>query len=339
MGSLLKYILQRFLLTVPMVLILITLVFLVLRLMPGDPVLSMLGGRNISAELIEQKRQDWGLDKPLHIQYGDYILGILHGDFGRSTRTGQPVLKELFSRLPATLELAFWGMLFAGILGLPTGILAAIKADRTVDHTVRLFHIGSFALPIFWVGLMLQMVFAVRLGWLPVAQRLSGRLAFVFTDTTGFYLVDAIITGNTTLILDVAKHLVLPAVTLGIAQAGLLGRITRASMLEVLDTDYVTTARSKGIAERMVVLRHALRNAFIPIVTVFGLQFAILMGGAVLTETVFSWPGIASFLVQSIDARDWWAIQGTVAFIGIFIATINLVVDLLYSLIDPRVRY
>lgn len=339
MGGLGRYIAQRLLLTIPMLFVLVSLVFLMLRLMPGDPVLAMLGGRNVSPQLIEQKRHEMGLDKPLHVQYGEYLLGILHGDFGESYRTGQPVLQELFGRLPATLELAFWGMLIALLLGLPTGILAATHADRPVDHAVRVFHIGSFAIPIFWLGLIFQMLFAVQLGWFPVAQRVSGQHAFTFQPITRFYLLDALLLQDTKLIVDVLKHMVLPAVTLGIAQAGFLGRITRAAMLEVLDTDYITAARSKGLGERVVILSHALRNALIPIVTVLGLQFAILMGGAVLTETVFSWPGIASFLVRSLDARDWPAIQGTIVFIGLFIAVINLIVDLFYSLIDPRVRY
>jgi peptide/nickel transport system permease protein len=263
----------------------------------------------------------------------------VRGDFGDSFSTSKPVVSEIFLRFPATLELAFFGLLFSWIFGFGTGLLAAVRVDRPIDHMVRIFHIGSFAMPLFWLGLMLQVIFAVKLGWLPVATRIGGRIAFTFQSKTGFYLLDAILSGNGKVILDVAKHLVLPSVTLGFAQAGLLGRMTRASMLEVLDADYVTTARAKGLKERIVVLRHALRNALIPIVTVFGLQFAILMGGAVLTETVFSWPGIASFLVRSIEARDWPAIQGAIVFIAIFISVINLAVDIAYSFIDPRVRY
>lgn len=339
MSGVTRYIAQRLALTVPMVFILVSVVFLVLRVMPGDPVLAMLGGRNVSPELIAQKRHEMGLDKPLYIQYTEYLGGLIRGDLGRSTRTGKPVAEELISRLPATLELAIWGMLFAAIFGIPTGIIAAVRADKPSDHLIRVLHIGSFALPIFWVGLMFQVIFAVKLGWLPVASRLSGRFAFSFQRVTGFYLLDALILGNKEILVDVVKHLVLPGVTLGLAQMGFLGRVTRAAMLEVLDTEYVTTARSKGLAERLVILRHALRNALIPIITVFGLQFAMLMGGAVLTETVFSWPGIAGFLIQSLYYRDWWALQGTIAFIGVFVATVNLVVDLLYSVIDPRVRY
>ncbi len=339
MGGIGKYIVQRVLLTIPMLFILLTTVFVMLRLMPGDPVLAMLGGRNVSPQLIEERRKEWGLDQPLHIQYWNYLKQVARLDFGRSSRTGKPVKDELFIRLRATLELAVWGMFFAALFGITTGIWAAVRADKTADHVIRVFHIGSFAIPIFWLGLMLQMIFAVQLGWLPVAKRITGIYAYTFHPITRFYLLDAIILRDGKLLLDVLKHLVLPAVTLGIALTGFLGRMTRAAMLEVLDADYVTTARSKGLKERVVVLKHALRNALIPIVTVMGLQFAILMGGAVLTETVFSWPGMAEFLVRSLEARDWNAIQGTIVFIGIFIATINLIVDIFYSIIDPRVRY
>jgi len=307
--------------------------------MPGDPVLAMLGGRNVSQELIDEYRHKMGVDRPIHVQYGEYLGSIMRGDFGKSFRTYNPVVTELFRRFPATLELAAFGLLFAGIFGFGTGVLAATRADRPVDHAVRVFHIGSFAMPLFWFGLMLQVIFAVKLGWFPVASRIGGRIAFTFQSITGFYLLDSLLSGDTKVIVDVIKHLVLPGITLGFALAGLLGRMSRASMLEVLDADYVTTARAKGLRERVVILTHALRNALIPIVTVFGLEFAILMGGAVLTETVFSWPGVASFLIRSIEARDWPAIQGSVVFIAIFISAINLIVDLLYSVIDPRVRY
>ncbi len=339
MGGIGRYIAQRLMLTIPMLLILLTLVFLILRVMPGDPVSAMLGGRNVTSELLDLYRHKMGVDRPIPVQYVQYLGGILHGDFGRSFRTNEPVVWELFQRFPATLELAICGLLFAGIFGFGTGILSAVRVDRPIDHIVRVFHIGSFAIPLFWLGLMLQVIFAVKLGWFPVASRVGGRIAFTFQSITGFYLLDSLLGGNTRVIADIAKHLVLPAITLGFAQAGLLGRMSRASMLEVLDQDYVTTARAKGLKERIVIMSHALRNALIPIVTVFGLQFAILMGGAVLTETVFSWPGVASFLVRSIEARDWPAIQGSIVFIAIFISVINLVIDLLYLVIDPRVRY
>jgi len=339
MGGITRYALQRLLLTIPMLLILLTLVFLILRVMPGDPVAAMLGGRNISPELMDEYRHKMGVDRSIPVQYAEYLSSIIRGDFGKSFSTSQPVVSEIFLRFPATLELAFFGLIFAWIFGFGTGLIAAVRVDRPMDHIVRVFHIGSFAMPLFWLGLMLQVIFAVKLGWFPVATRIGGRIAFTFQSKTGFYLLDAILSGNGKVILDVAKHLVLPSITLGFAQAGLLGRMTRASMLEVLDQDYVTTARAKGLSERVVIMSHALRNAMIPIVTVFGLQFAILMGGAVLTETVFSWPGIASFLVRSIESRDWPAIQGAIVFIAIFISVINLLVDITYSFIDPRVRY
>lgn len=339
MGGVGRYVMQRVLLTIPMVFILLTVVFLLLRVMPGDPVTAMLGGKNVSAEVIAEYQQRYGFDEPIYVQYGQYLGGVFRGDFGRSYRTGKPVLQELFLRFPATIELGVFGILVAMVFGFASGLLAATRVDRPIDHGVRIFHITSFAMPLFWLGLMLQVVFAVKLGWLPVASRLGGRMAFTFEPITGFYMLDAILRWDGKGLADVARHLVLPSITLGIALTGLQGRITRASMLEVLGMDYITTARAKGLRERIVILRHALRNALIPIITVFGLQFAVLMGGAVLTETVFSWPGIASYLVRSIDARDYYAIQGTVVFIALFISAINLIVDVLYSTIDPRVRY
>jgi len=338
-GGIGRYVLQRILLTVPMIFILLTVVFLLLRVMPGDPVTAMLGGKNVSAEVIAEYRTKLGFDQPIYIQYAQYLGGVIRGDFGESTRTGKPVLQELFLRFPATIELGLFGIFVAGIFGFSTGLLAATKADRPADHAVRVFHIASFAMPLFWLGLMLQVIFAVKLDWLPVASRLGGRMAFSFQPITGFYVLDAILRWDGKALADVLSHLVLPAVTLGVALTGLQGRITRASMLEVLEMDYITTARAKGVRERVVILQHALRNALIPIITVFGLQFAVLMGGAVLTETVFSWPGIASYLVRSIDARDYYSIQGTVVFIALFISTINLIVDIFYSAVDPRVRY
>lgn len=339
MSRIIRYVSQRLLLTLPMLLILLTVVFLILRVLPGDPVSAMLGGRNVSQEVMESYRVKLGFDKPLLTQYVDYLGGIVRGDFGNSLRTGRPVLYELFIRFPATIELALWGMLVAVLLGFTSGIIAATRADRPLDHAIRVFHISSFAMPLFWLGLMLQIIFCVKLGWLPVAGRIGGRLAFSFHSITGFYVLDAILRWDGKALLDILRHLVLPAFTLGIALTGLQGRMTRASMLENLNQDYVTTARSKGVPERLVVLQHTLRNALIPIITVFGLQFAVLMGGAVLTETIFSWPGIASYLVRAIEARDYPSIQGAVVFIALFISAVNLFVDVFYSVIDPRVRY
>ncbi len=325
--------------TLPMLFILLTFVFFILRVMPGDPVLAMLGGRNVSPELIEEYRVKLGLNKPLYAQYFEYLSRIIHGDFGESTRTGKKVMEDIMLRFPATLELAICGMFIAILIGLSTGTFAAIRSDRLPDHVIRVFNIGSFAIPIFWIGLLLQMIFAVWLGWLPVAGRLSPAVAAFFRPITRFYILDSIILKDGALLLDALKHLILPSFTLGLVLSGLIGRISRSSMLEVIDKDYVTTARAKGLTERVVNYKHALRNALIPIVTVMGLQFALLMGGAILTEVTFSWPGIARYLVRSVDARDYMAIQGAVVWIAILISSVSLVVDIIYSFLDPRVRY
>ncbi len=339
MSGLGKYIITRLAVTVPMILVLLTFVFFLLRIMPGDPVLAMLGGRNISPELIEEYRVRLGLNRPLYAQYIEYLGKIVHGDFGESTRTNKKVLEDILLRFPATLELAIFGMLIAILIGLWTGTYAAIHSDRFSDHAIRIFNIGSFAIPVFWIGLVLQLVFGVWLRWFPVAGRLSPQIAASFQPITRFYILDCLILKDLNLLVDVLKHLAMPAFTLGLVLSGLIGRISRSSMLEVIDKEYVTTARSKGLTEPKVNYKHALRNALIPIVTVMGLQFAILMGGAILTETTFSWPGLARYLVQSVDSRDYMAIQGAVVWIAILISSVSLIVDIIYSFLDPRVRY
>jgi len=334
-----RYILARLALTVPMLLILLTLVFLILRVIPGDPCLAMLGGRNVGPEQIRNCRAQLGVDRPIAVQYLVYLGGILRGDFGDSIRTGLPVTTELLERFPATFELAIAGMGIATLLGMGTGIYAATHSDRPADHALRLFNIASFAMPVFWIGLMLLIIFAVDLRWLPVGGRLDPVTGAFFEPLTRLYLVDTLLRGNVAAFVDVLRHLILPSLTLGLVVSGFIGRMSRTSMLEVLGREYVTAARAKGLREGVVVGKHALRNALIPIVTVIGLQFALLMGGAILTETVFSWPGVARYLLESIENRDFPAIQGTVVFIALFISAVNLVVDVLYARLDPRVRY
>jgi len=334
-----RYILARLALTIPMLLILLTVVFLILRVVPGDPCLAMLGGRNVGPEEIDNCRKTLGVDRPVAEQYLTYLKGIIRGDFGESIRTGLPVIVELLERFPATIELAFTGMFIAVLLGMVTGIFAATHSDRPADHAVRMFNIASFAMPIFWIGLMFISIFAVRLRWLPVGGRLDPIGGAVFEPITRFYLLDALLQRDIPTFLDALRHLVLPAITLGLVVSGFIGRMSRTSMLEVLGKEYVTAARSKGLHERVVIGKHALRNALIPIVTVIGLQFALLMGGAILTETVYSWPGVARYLLESIENRDFPAIQGTVVFIALFISAVNLGVDVLYARLDPRVRY
>ncbi len=334
-----RYILARLALTIPMLLILLTVVFLILRVLPGDPCLAMLSGRNVGPEQIANCRKALGIDRPVYQQYLAYLRGILRGDFGESIRSGLPVTTELLERFPATIELAFTGMFIAVVLGMVTGIFAATRSDQPADHAVRLFNIASFAMPIFWIGLMFISIFAVRLRWLPVGGRLDPVAGAVFEPITRFYVLDTLLQRDIPTFVDALRHLVLPATTLGLVVSGFIGRMSRTSMLEVLGKEYVTAARSKGLTERVVVGKHALRNALIPIVTVIGLQFALLMGGAILTETVYSWPGVARFLLESIDNRDFPAIQGTVVFIALFISAVNLAVDVLYARLDPRVRY
>ncbi|MBE3598743.1 MAG: ABC transporter permease [Limnochordaceae bacterium] len=326
-------------LAVPIILILVSIMFLILRVMPGDPVLAMLGGRNVSPQVIAEYRQRLGLDRPLLLQYVDYLGQVARGDFGTSIRTGRPVIQELLERFPATLELAVSGMLVAFVLGLAGGMVAATRAGRAPDHAMRLANVGFFAMPIFWFGLMLQMVFAVRLHWFPVGGRLDPVTAALFEPRTGFYALDALLERDWQALGSALHHMVLPAVTLGVVLSGVVGRLSRTRLLEVLDADYVRTARAKGLEERRVLWVHALRNAMIPIVTVVGMQFALLLAGAVLTETVFSWPGIGRYLLMSIDYRDFPAIQGSVVFIALFISVINLLVDMTYPLLDPRVRF
>ncbi len=334
-----RYILARLALTIPMLLILLTIVFLILRVIPGDPCLAMLGGRNVGPEQINNCRRALGVDRPVHLQYLTYLGGIVRGDFGESIRTGLPVSVELLERFPATFELAISGMLIATLLGMATGIYAAVHSDRPADHAIRLFNIASFAMPIFWIGLMLLIIFAVRLRWLPVGGRLDPVTGALFEPITRFYLLDTLLRRDIPAFVDVLRHLLLPAVTLGLVVSGFIGRMSRTSMLEVLGREYITAARAKGLRETVVVGKHALRNALIPIVTVVGLQFALLMGGAILTETVYSWPGIARYLLESIENRDFPAIQGTVVFVALFISAANLTVDVLYARLDPRVRY
>ncbi len=333
-----RYIAARIALMVPVLLILVTVMFVVLRIMPGDPVLAVLGGRNVSPEVIEEYRRRLGLDRPLAVQYVEYLGQIVRGDFGVSMRSGRPVVRELMERFPATLELAVAGMGVAFVVGLAGGMLAATRADRAADHAMRLANVGLFAMPIFWFGLMLQMIFAVELRWLPVGGRLDPVSQALFEPITGFYVLDAALRRDWSTLGLAVRHLVLPAITLGVVLSGLVGRLSRTRLLEVLGADYIRTARAKGVGERRVLWAHALRNALIPIVTVVGMQFALLVAGAVLTETVYSWPGVGRYLLTSIEYRDFPAIQGTVVFIALFISLVNLLVDLTYPLIDPRVR-
>ncbi len=303
-----RYILRRIALLVPVVIGVVTVVFLIVHFIPGDPVEIMLGEQAQAVDK-ETLRRQMGLDKPLHVQYVDFLARLARGDLGRSLHTKRPVLESIVRRLPATLELALAAMVVALVLAIPLGLLSAYKKDTVVDQGSMLFALLGISMPNFWLGPLLIIVFSLKLGWLPVSGR--GSLA----------------------------HVVLPAITLGTAMAAILTRMTRASMLDVIQSDYITTARAKGVRESRVVLKHAFRNALIPVVTIVGLQIGGLLAGSIITETIFAWPGIGRLAIQAINARDYPLVQGCVLVIALGYVLVNFLTDLLYGLIDPRIRY
>jgi peptide/nickel transport system permease protein/oligopeptide transport system permease protein len=302
------YIARRLLTVIPTLLGVLLAVFLMVRLAPGDPA-QLLAGEFATPETLADIRQRFGLDQPWHVQLGLYAANVVRGDLGQSVRTRKPVTYELRQYFPNTLRLTLGAMLVALLIGIPAGIIAAIRPGTIFDLLAMLGALIGVSMPVFWFGLMAILIFSVQLGWFPVA-------------------------GTGTL-----WHLVLPAITLGTGTAAILARMTRSAMLEVLSQDYIRTARAKGVSGRVVVFKHALRNALIPVVTITGLQFGGLLEGAVITETVFAWPGIGQLLVGSILARDYPVVQGAVLLIAVAFILINLVVDLLYGAIDPRIRY
>ncbi len=336
---LLRYIAIRAALIVPTVLILYTLVFIVLRILPGDPVLAALGTKHVPPEVLEEIRRELGLDKPLVAQYFEYLWGVLRGDFGYSlVIRGRPIAADLAERLPATIELAVAAMVVSLAVGLATGFAAAVRRDSALDKAMRVYGAVSYTLFIPWFGFLLQYVFAVKLGLLPVSGRYDPAVAIEVPRVTGFYLVDAILAGNAKAVWDAISHLVLPALTLGVVLSGPYTRLLRNHLVAVLESNFVLAYRARGVRERRV-LAHAFRNAVIPVVTYAGLQFALLLGGAVLTETTFDWPGIGTYLVEKVMYRDYTAIQAVVVVFAFFVGVVSLVVDVIYALLDPRIRY
>jgi peptide/nickel transport system permease protein len=334
-----RYILTRIALTLPMIFILATVIFFVLRVLPGDPVRSSLGPRG-TPEMVAQMREQLGLEDPILTQYGRFLGGIVTFDFGRAlTGARRPIVDEMSERFPATLELVIPASAMALTLGISFGAMAAARRKRGTDYGLRLYSVVIYAIPIFWLGLILQLVFGIWLGWLPIAGRIDPVIGITLERFTNFLVFDAIITGNWPAFLSAMAHLILPVAALGLVLSGVFTRLTRINVIETLQMDYVSAARARGIKENSVVYGIALRNALIPVVTLIGLQVAILLAGAVLTETVFSWPGMGQYLVQRISARDYTAVQSVVTIFAVFVAFISLAVDILYSLIDPRVRY
>lgn len=338
MKNLARYIITRLFLTIPMVFILLTIVFVVLRVMPGDPVSALLGG-HAPEHVIEQKKETLGLNRPLPMQYLDYLWQVCRFDFGDSMVFNQRVTTAIAEKLPATVELTFFGMLITLFLGVFLGAYAADKRRMTQDYGIRLYGIVVYCIPVYWMGLMLQLIFGIWLDLLPIAGRTGPRVFASTFEKTGFYILDTILVKDWAALNDVLIHLILPSVTLGLVLSGIFVRLTRTNMLDVLKADYIVAAEARGIPHRIIVYKHALKNAFIPILTMMGLQFAVLMAGAVLTETTFSWPGMGRLLLERIYYRDYPVIQGVIIIIALFVATASLIVDIIYAIIDPRVRY
>ncbi|MER3442598.1 MAG: peptide ABC transporter permease [Meiothermus sp.] len=330
------YVARRLLGLIPVLFGISLLVFGFLRAIPGDPAVVMLGERG-TPEQVEALREKLGLNRPIPEQYLIFVGQLLQGDLGRSTFSLLEVRSLLIAKWPATFELAVAAMLVAILIGVPLGILAAVRKNSIWDNLATSFALIGVSLPVFWLGLMLVYLFAVNLQWLPSGGRLSVEADAFFSPITGFYVLDSLLQRNA--VADVLSHLVLPAITLGTIPLAILTRITRSAMLEVLSQDYVRTARAKGQTERVVIWRHALKNALLPVVTIIGLQFGTLLGGAILTETIFSWPGIGSWIYEGIINRDYPVVQGGVVFVALVFVLINLLVDLSYALLDPRIQY
>ncbi len=333
----LRFFLTRVGLLAPTFLGVTVVAFIFVRLIPGDPVEVMVGEMGISPERHAELLARLGLDLPLWEQYLRYLGGLFQGDLGVSIVTKQPVLHEFFTLLPATLELSFCAITAAILLGLPLGILAATRQGSAFDHTVMASSLAGYSMPIFWWGPLLIILFSGVLGWTPVSGRIS--LLYFFEPVTGFMLIDSLLSGEPGAFTSALGHLILPTIVLGTIPMAVIARQTRSAMLEVLGEDYVRTARAKGLSASRVIGLHALRNALIPVVTVIGLQVGVLMAGAVLTETIFSWPGIGKWMVDSIFRRDYPSVQGGLLLIAAIVMLVNLIVDLLYGLINPRIRH
>jgi dipeptide transport system permease protein len=309
-------------------------------MIPGDPVTIMAGERGISAERHAQLMAEMGLDKPLYQQYFNYVTNVLHGDLGTSLKSRISVWEEFVPRFKATLELGLCAMLFAVIVGIPVGVLAAVRRGSVFDHTAVGISLTGYSMPIFWWGMMLIMLVSVQLNLTPVSGRISDT---VFLDDslplTGFMLIDTLIWGEPGDFIDAVMHMILPAIVLGTIPLAVIVRMTRSSMLEVLGEDYIRTARAKGVSRMRVIVVHALRNALLPVVTVIGLQVGTMLAGAILTETIFSWPGLGRWLMDALQRRDYPVVQGGVLLVACMIILVNLLVDVLYGVVNPRIRH
>ena len=332
----LRFLLTRIGLLIPTFIGVSIISFAFIRLLPGDPIILLAGERGMTEERYAELQEIYGYDRPIVIQYFDYLWGILQGDLGNSIVTKRPVLEEFLTLFPATIELGFCAIVFAVALGIPMGVLAAVKRGSFVDQAIMSTALVGYSMPIFWWGLLLIIFFSGILQWTPVSGRIS--LMYFFPDGTGFMLIDSLLSGQAGAFRSAVSHLVLPAIVLGTIPLAVIARQTRSAMLEVLGEDYVRTARAKGLPPRRVVGLHALRNALIPVITVIGLQVGVLLAGAILTETIFSWPGIGKWMVDSVFKRDYPVVQGGLLLIAGIVMIVNLFVDVLYGLVNPRIR-
>ncbi|ADV68051.1 ABC transporter permease [Deinococcus maricopensis] len=340
------YILRRVLRTLAVVIGISVVVFAFVRSIPGDPATVLLGER-ATPQAAAALREQLGLNKPwflnfsggnpLDAQYPKYVGQLLSGDLGSGIKSNIAVREELKQRFPATVELSIAAILFALLIGMPLGILAALRRNSAWDNTATVVSLLGVSMPVFWLGLLLSYFFAAKLGWLPPSARLS--VGLDFQPVTGLYIIDGLLRGRPDISWDALRHLLLPAIALGTIPMAIIARITRSSLLDVLGQDYVRTAKAKGLAPRRVTIKHALRNALLPVVTVIGLQIGALLGGAVLTETIFSWPGLGSYVFDGINNRDYPVIQGGVIFAALIVSVVNLLVDLSYAALDPRIQY
>jgi len=330
------YILRRIVHTVPVLLGVATIVFLALRLIPGDPAIALAGEKASPAE-IERMREELGLNRPLPVQYVSFLGRLATLQLGHSLRTGGDINTELATNFAPTIELSVAALVVALLIGLPAGIIAAMKRHSIIEYATMILSLVGISMPVFWIGLMLIFWLGAEAGWFPMSGTVSNTVDV--PSVTHFYLIDSLLAGNLAAFGDVVWHLTLPALALSSITMAIISRMARSSMLEVLSSDYLVTARAKGLREQAVVLRHALKNALIPVVTVVGLQLGALLSGAVLTETVFGRVGVGRYVVTAITARDYPVVQGTVIIVALFVVLINLAVDVLYAALDPRIRY
>ena len=332
----LRYILNKLALIVPTLIGITICAFGFVRLLPGDPILALAGEHGVTPERYEQLKVQFGFDRPIWEQYGHYIWDALHGDFGVSISTHRPVVTEFLALFPATVELSLCAIIFAILLGIPAGIFAATRRGTVVDQGLMGTALVGYSMPIFWWGLLLIIFFSGYLHWTPVSGRID--VQYFFKPVTGFMLIDSLLSGQKGAFHSVVMHLILPTIVLGTIPLAAIARQTRSAMLEVMGEDYVRTARAKGLKARRVIGLHALRNALIPVVTTIGLQVGVLLAGAILTESIFAWPGIGKWMVDSIYKRDYVVVQAGLLLIALIVMGVNLLVDVLYAVVNPRIR-